>query len=344
MKRLTTALAIATGMSVALGIRARRRRRWYGLSGRGVLVTGGSRGLGLALAREAAAQGARVAICGRDAATLERARARLERAGAEVLAQTADVRDRCAVEDLVSAVERRFGVIDVLINNAGVIEVGPAELMSVPDYEEAMATNFWGTLYATLAVLPGMRARRSGRIVNITSIGGRIAVPHLMPYSASKFAAFGLSQGLRAELAPKGIYVTAVCPGLMRTGSPRNATFVGRHRAEYAWFSIADSLPGLTISAERAARLVLESCKRGDPELCFPTSTRAAVIINAISPVLTAGVLGLAARLLPGPGARPSRRRGAESQSWVSPSILTRLTERAAQEQNQMVSASFPVP
>ena len=343
MKRLKTALAIATGMSVALGIRARRRRRWYGLSGRTVLVTGGSRGLGLALARQAASQRARVAICGRDSGTLERARARLERAGAEVLAQTADVRDRCAVEELVSAVERRFGSIDVLINNAGVIEVGPAELMSVADYEEAMATNFRGTLYATLAVLPAMRARRSGRIVNITSIGGRIAVPHLLPYTASKFAAFGLSQGLRAELAPKGIYVTAVCPGLMRTGSPRNATFVGRPRAEYAWFSIADSLPGLTISAERAARLILEACKRGDPELCFPTSTRAAVIINAVAPALTARMLGLAARLLPGPGARPARRPGAESQSWFSPSILTRLTERAAQEHNQIVSGAIPV-
>jgi NAD(P)-dependent dehydrogenase (short-subunit alcohol dehydrogenase family) len=158
MKRLKTALAIATGMSVALGIRARRRRRWYGLSGRTALVTGGSRGLGLALAREAAAQGARVVSCGRDSGTLERARAALERAGAEVLAKTADVCDRCAVEELVS----------------------------VADYEDAMATNFWGTLYATLAVLPAMRARRSGRIVNITSIGGRIAVPHLLPYTASK--------------------------------------------------------------------------------------------------------------------------------------------------------------
>lgn len=203
-----------------------------------------------------------------------------------------------------------------------------------------MATNFWGALYTTLAVLPGMRARRSGRIVNVTSIGGRVAVPHLLPYTASKFAAFGLSQGLRAELAPEGILVTAVCPGLMRTGSPRNATFVGKHRAEYAWFSIADSLPALTVRADRAASLILEACKRGDPELRFPITTKAAVIVNAVAPVLTAGVLGLAARLLPGPGAGPrGRRPGAESQSILSPSILTRLTDRAARQLNQIGAA-----
>src|SRR6185503_4123757 len=117
------------------------------------------------------------------------------------------------------------------------------------------------------AVLPEMRARREGRIVNITSIGGKISVPHLLPYSASKFALVGLSEGLRAELAKDGIVVTTICPGLMRTGSPRNATFKGQHRAEYAWFSIGDSLPVTAMSADRAARQILTACKRGEAEV-----------------------------------------------------------------------------
>ncbi|HEX6107513.1 MAG TPA: SDR family NAD(P)-dependent oxidoreductase, partial [Gemmatimonadales bacterium] len=227
--------------------------------------------------------------------------------------------------------------IDVLINNAGVIEVGPADTLSVGDYEEAMATNFWGMLYPTLEVLPAMRTRGEGRIVNITSIGGKLGIPHLLPYSASKFAAVGFSQGLRAELAPDGVKVVTVVPGLMRTGSPRHAIFRGKHRAEHAWFSIGDSLPGLSISAESAARRILEGARRGDAEVLFPLVARAAAVVNAVAPDLTAGALALANRLLPdAPDERTGRRRGRDSRSWLSPSWLTRLGDRAARRNNQM--------
>jgi short-subunit dehydrogenase len=227
--------------------------------------------------------------------------------------------------------------VDVLINNAGVIEVGPAETMSVADYEEAMGTNFWGMLYLTLAVLPEMRQRKAGRIVNITSIGGKLGIPHLLPYSASKFAAVGFSQGLRAEVASDGVKVVTVVPGLMRTGSPRNAIFRGQHRSEYAWFSISDALPGLSISAEQAARRIVDACARGDAEVLFPITARVAAVANALAPGLTADLLGAVDRLLPDPGSQPrGRRRGAESQSWLSPSWLTSLGDRAARRYNQI--------
>jgi short-subunit dehydrogenase len=194
-------------------------------------------------------------------------------------------------------------------------------------------------LYPTLAVLPEMRQRRSGRIVNITSIGGKLGIPHLLPYSASKFAAVGFSQGLRAEVAADGIKVVTVCPGLMRTGSPRNAIFRGRHRSEYAWFSISDALPGLSISAENAARRIVAGCRRGDAEVLFPLPARLAAVVNAVAPGLTGDALGLVGRVLPGPGHRPSgRRTGAESQSWISPSWLTRLGDRAARKYNQVAT------
>ncbi len=190
-----------------------QRPRSYALAGRTVLITGGSRGLGLVLARAVARAGARVAICGRDAATLDRARGDLEQRGAQVLALPCDVTIREAVDAMVREVGERLGPIDVLINNAGVISVGPVEAMEVEDFQQAMATNFWGPLYSILAVLPGMRRRGEGRIVNIASIGGKISVPHLVPYSASKFALVGLSEGLRAELAKDGIAVITICPG-----------------------------------------------------------------------------------------------------------------------------------
>jgi NAD(P)-dependent dehydrogenase (short-subunit alcohol dehydrogenase family) len=329
-------LAVWAGM-VWLGARLLRAGGWPSLLGRTVLITGGSRGLGLVLAREAAADGARVAICGRDPDSLSRAGEALRRIGAEILTLECDVTDPVQVRRMVDEVTSRLGPVDMLINNAGVIEVGPAETMAVADYQEAMATNFWGVLYPILEVLPAMRARGDGRIVNITSIGGKLGVPHLVPYSASKFAAMGLSQGLRAELASEGITVTTAVPGLMRTGSPRHAIFRGRHRAEYAWFSIADSLPGLSVSAEDAAARILAAARRGDAEVLFPVTVRAAAIAQAAAPNLTARVLSAVNRLLPGaPARRTGRRRGVESQSRLSPSLLTRLGDRAARQYNQM--------
>jgi short-subunit dehydrogenase len=314
----------------------------YTLQGKVVLITGGSRGLGLAIAREMANHGARLAICGRDSETLERARASLTQLGAEVIAISCDLTDRPSVQSLVQEVHRALGPIDVLVNNAGVIEVGPAETMSLGDYQEAMATNFWGMLYPTLAVLPGMKERKTGRIVNITSIGGKLSIPHLVPYSASKFAAVGFSEGLRAEVAGDGIKVVTVCPGLMRTGSPRNAIFRGRHRSEYAWFSISDSLPGLSISAETAARRIVVACVRGNAEVLFPVTVRIAAVAKALAPGITANVLSFIDRLLPdaGKGSR-ERRKGAKSQSWLSPSWLTRLGDRAAQKYNQIDSVDL---
>jgi NAD(P)-dependent dehydrogenase (short-subunit alcohol dehydrogenase family) len=328
-------LLIAAGGSLWAARKLRSRN--YNLQGRTVLITGGSRGLGLALARQMVDEGARVVICGRDPESLERARASLATLGAEVMAVPADVTDPASVQELIEAVRRRLGPIDVLINNAGIVEVGPAATMSVADYEEAMATNFWGMLYPTLALLPEMRARRSGRIVNITSIGGKLGMPHLLPYSASKFAAVGFSQGLRAEVAADGIKVVTVCPGLMRTGSPRNAIFRGKHRSEYAWFSISDALPGLSISAEKAARRIAAACRRGDAEVLFPIPARVAAVVNAVAPGLTASVLAAVDRLLPGAdGGSRGRHKGAESQSRLSPSWLSRLGDRAAKKYNQI--------
>jgi short-subunit dehydrogenase len=332
--------AALLGAVAAGGWMAARRHgpRRFSLAGRTVLITGGSRGLGFALAREAAARGARVAICARDRDTLERARAQLAATGVEVVAVPCDVTDPADVVALVTDVESRLGPVDVLINNAGIIEVGPADTMTARDFDEALAINFWGMLHPTFAVLDGMRLRREGRIVNITSIGGKLSIPHLLPYSASKFAAVGFSQGLRAELAGEGVKVVTVVPGLMRTGSPRHAIFRGKHRAEYAWFSISDSLPGLSISAEAAARRILDAASRGDAEVLFPVTSRLATAANALAPNLTASVIGGIARLLPSAPNRPTGRKKGEESSTV----LSRITERAARRHNQLAPDAAP--
>jgi short-subunit dehydrogenase len=200
-----------------------------------------------------------------------------------------------------------------------------------------MRVHFWGPLHMIQAVLPGMRRRGGGRIVNISSIGGKISVPHLLPYCASKFALAGLSQGLRSELAGKDILVTTVYPGLMRTGSTRQAFFKGRHCAEHSWFSLAGNLPVLSMNAERAGREIVEACRRGDAEVVLSAPARLAVAVHARWPELTAHLLALTARLLPGAdGIGTDRARGAESASLVSSSAVTALGERAARRHNEM--------
>ena len=310
----------------------------YDLKNKTVLITGGSRGLGLVMAREFAREGARLVLCARDEEELQQAQSDIKNRGADVMAVPCDITDKQSVDDMVAAVNSRFGGVDVLVNNAGVIQVGPIEVMTIEDFDIAMKAHFWGPLYTTMAVLPSMRQKKSGRIVNISSIGGKVSVPHLVPYSASKFALVGLSKGLRAELMKDGIKVTTVCPGLMRTGSPRNADFKGQHQLEYAWFSISDALPLLTVSAENAARQVVQACKRGQSELVISVPAKIAVKFDELFPELSSQMLALVNQFLPDPGGvGTQRKKGRESTSNWSPSWLTTLNEEAAARNNELL-------
>lgn len=334
-----TALA-STSLILA---RAIRRRPPIQFRDRVAVITGGSRGLGLLMARELAAAGARIAILARDPAELDLARRELTAIGGQrVLALPCDVGNEDEVRWAIDATAERFGRLDILINNAGVIQVGPLEHMTVEDFEEAMGVHFWGPLYATMAVLPHLRKRETGRIVNISSIGGRIAVPHLVPYSASKFALVGLSDGLRTELAREGIYVTTVAPGLMRTGSHVNARFKGQREEEFAWFAVSDSLPVTSMAGKRAARRILEACRYGEPALTLTPQAKAAAIFNTVAPNVTARLLELVTRFLPGPAgeAGEEARPGWQNSSRWAPSVLTRLSDEAAVENNELRGAA----
>ena len=287
------------------------------------------------MAREFAREGARVAICARDEAELQRAQTDL---GGEVMTIPCDVTNKQSVALMIDRVNSRFGGVDVLVNNAGVIQVGPIEVMTPADFEEAMNIHFWGPLNTIFAVLPAMRARKSGRIVNISSIGGKVSVPHLVPYSASKFALVGLSKGLRTELMKDGIKVTTVCPGLMRTGSPRNADFKGKHQLEYAWFSISDALPLLTVSAENAARQIVRACKRGEAELVISVPAKVAVLFESLFPEVMSQILAAVNQFLPGAGGVGTQTmKGRNSKSAWSPSWLTTLNEEAAIRNNEVL-------
>jgi NAD(P)-dependent dehydrogenase (short-subunit alcohol dehydrogenase family) len=328
------ALLAGAGMAARALI---RKMREYDLNGKVVFITGGSRGLGLVLAREFAREGARIAICSRDKDELESARQDLVMRGADVFAVPCDVTDRKQIEDTVLAVQMHFGSLDVLVNNAGIIQVGPMETMTHEDFERAMDVHFWAPLHATLAALPEMGRKGSGRIVNIASFGGKSAVPHLLPYSASKFALVGLSQGMRAELMRYGIYVTTVCPSLIRTGSHRHAKFKGQHKKEYTVFSQTGSLPGISMSAESVARSIVAACKRGDAEAMPGWPTKLFAGMEGLFPNFTADMWGTVNRALPGPGGiQTMEAAGADSHTVLSPSWATKSIERAAVRNNEV--------
>lgn len=311
-----------------------------------VLITGGSRGLGLELARLLAKEGANLAICSRDADELDRAEDELVQLGVDVYTEVCDVTNKIQVEHFVENVRQAIGPVDVLINNAGTIIVTPYEHATEDDFRYAMDTHFWAAFYMTNAVLPQMLARVDtpdksrqsiGRIVNIASIGGKVSVPHLMPYSTSKFALVGYSEGLRAELQKKGIYVTTVSPGLMRTGSPRNAIFKGQNEKEYAAFKVSDSIPFLTIGSAEAAREVIEACRYGEAERVITLPAKVGVALQGLAPNLVAETMAIANTMLPDPGGIGEKKAlGKDSESALSESVLTTLTDQAAERNNEL--------
>lgn len=337
-------LFVLGGAIAAAGALRRLLQQPSQLAGQAVFITGGSRGLGLLLAHEFAMQGCRVAICARDGDELERAAAKLRRAGAEVLPFRCDVADRAEIQRAIDRATNELGAIDILVNNAGVIDVGALSVHDEASFQTAMDVMFWGPLYATNAVLPQMRARRSGRIANITSIGGKASVPHLQPYAAAKFAAVGFSEGLRAELAGTGITVTTIVPGLMRTGSFLNAYFRGQWQKEFAWFGLGAALPFISMDARRAARQIVDAVRRGEAERTLGLPAVILARLQGAAPGLTADLLGLARRLLlpeAGPRAK-ARARGWDVQQSMPAErrrllqALTALGQDAARRFNQL--------
>jgi len=325
---------VGAGCGIAAALM--RRRENLDLRGKVVLITGGSRGLGLAMARDFAAEGARLALCAREPAELRAATDHLRNCTSEVLAVPCDVGDADQVENMINAVMQHYGRIDVLVNNAGVMQVGPLHTMTLADFEHAMEVIYWGVVHTTLSALPHILKSGEGRIVNITSIGGKVAVPHLLPYSASKFALVGFSEGLRAELAKDNIRVTTIVPGLMRTGSPPQADFKGRHREEYAWFAVSDALPVVSIGAERAARRVVDACRAGEAEVVLGLPAKLATWFHGLFPGVTSDLLGLVNRALPAPGGIGTQKaKGRDSESSVTESVLTAPSRAAEHEFNQ---------
>lgn len=352
MGKLKTLMKVGVGLGAVAGARgALGSRTEASLAGDVVVITGASSGLGLEMARELAGEGARLVIAARTEEELSRAQDDLRSRGAEVHAVPCDVGQEEESRRLIEEAVAHYGRIDGLICNAGVIQVGHIHSLTSDDFERAMDTMYFGTLYPILAAIPHMRKQKSGRIALVTSIGGKIAVPYLLPYDAAKFAAVGLGEGLRAELARDGILVTTIIPGLMRTGSYLNAEFAGEGKgrnAMYRLFSAMSSLPGLTVDGAEAARVFVHAIRRGDAYIIYPPQYLVAAKIHGIAPAVTTAIMSVVARLLPRTGDIAKITEGESIDNQMERGgpwrMLTKLGRDAASDMQLRPGADEPGP
>jgi NAD(P)-dependent dehydrogenase (short-subunit alcohol dehydrogenase family) len=332
--------ALKVSVAVVAARALLRRSRRIDFAGRTVVISGGSRGLGLELARRFALEGAALVLLARDDAELKEAERTLQTSGVPVLALRCDIREEQDVELSIRRIIEWRGGIDVLVNNAGVIQVGPMDNMERSDFELALDVHLWGPLRLMQQVIPQMRRQGGGRIINIASIGGKVALPHLLPYSLSKFALVGLSDGTRSELAKDGIRVTTVCPGLMRTGSHVNATFKGHYEAEFALFAISNAVPLFSVSSAQAARQIVDASRYGDSFIIITPQARALHLANAIFPNLTADLLNVIARFMPQATTTSAGKTGWASRSRLAPKWATKLADQAIAPNHEDVAAN----
>ena len=222
------------------------------LRGARVWLTGASSGIGAALAEELARAGARVALTARREAALEEIAGRLGAGGA--LVAPADVTDRAGLGRVVERIEKEWGGIDLAVFNAGLYVPVDGVEIKAEDYESTFAVNYFGVLHGIEAVVPGMLLRGGGRVAAVSSLAGELPLPRSAAYGSSKAALTYLMRTLRFDLRPRGIGVTLIQPGFVKTPMVRQNDF---------W------MPGL-MDVEKAARVVAEGLARGRDEISFP--------------------------------------------------------------------------
>ena len=312
----------------------RRRSVQPDLTGKVVLITGGSRGLGFNLARAYGRAGAHVVICARNTEQVQHAAAKLQAEGLSATAHTCDVRDADAVIGLVDQVVGEHGRLDVAIANAGTLVVGPVVHITPEDEHEAMETMYWGMVHLARAAMPHLMQSPDGRFATIGSIGGKIPVPHLLPYTTAKAAAMMYTETLRASWGSRNVKIVTIVPGLMRTGSHAHATIKGRHALEYRWFGLLSVAPFSSANAEGATRRIVAAITRGDAEAIITWQAQLAARLFGVAPSAFMRVTAPLAKLLPSPTGAGGDERGRASNQGLDVPVLERRS-RAARRASQ---------
>lgn len=328
---LTSILSVA-----AAGFYFSSLENHFDYRGKTVFITGGSRGLGLSLAWNLLAKGSAVMLAARDEKELERAKEILlkDYPNGRVFTTVCDVTDAGQLAKSIDEGIDKMDGIDLLINNAGSILVGPFSSMEQEDFEAQMKLHLYAPIAATQLIFAHFKMRGAGRILNICSAGGKVAIPHMIAYDASKFALAGFSQGVNAELRQHNICVTTAYPTVMRTGSPIQAVFKGDHEKEFQWFSTIDNLPLLSMSADEAAKKILVAVADGRSEVVLSLPVKARIFFGAMFPETMQAVMGLVARLLPTTDSI-LRKTGADSNKRFEKSWLSAPVRKTAHKEEE---------
>jgi short-subunit dehydrogenase len=248
---------------------------------RTAVVTGASSGIGCDVARTLGAMGAQVAMLARRKELLDEIKENIESGGGRTLGIGVDVTRATEVREAVDRILESFGKIDVLVNSAGVLIPGNVESMQIGDLERMMAVNVYGTVNAIQAVLPSMRDRSRGNIVNIGSLAGRRGFPTLGGYCATKFALVGLSEALRVELYGSGVTVSMIMPGVIDTPMVR--------KDESKNFGLPENM--LAMPPQWVTAAVISAIVTGMPEIDVPPGAALAEKIAAVFPALTDAII-----------------------------------------------------
>jgi NAD(P)-dependent dehydrogenase (short-subunit alcohol dehydrogenase family) len=272
-----------------------------------VVITGATSGIGRETAREFARAGARVVAAGRREDRLRELVTEIEGTGGAALAVATDVADAAQVDRLIERTIERFGVVDTLVNNAGIGMAARFEEQSIADFRRVMEVNFWGAVHACKAALPHMRAQASGGlIINISSIMGKRGLPYETAYCASKFAMAGFSEALRTEVMAQGIDVSTIFPGAIESE-------IWETTENRTGLDMASVLP--KFPARELARIIVQDARVPQPEIVMALDAQVVEFLNTVAPGIMDFVLGQSVPFLEGfqkgaasgrPGERPA--------------------------------------
>jgi len=277
----------------------KRKKRQFTYQGKVVLVTGGARGLGYIMARQLVEEGAKVIICARDADQLDKAYVLLRNHGEVTYPYVCDITEKENIVQLAYFIKKRFGRLDVLINNTGTITINPIEQLPLNNYKKFIESHLWGPMQLVRVLIPLLSKSREAKIVNIFSVGGKISLAKSQPYDVNEIVHAVFYDNISRVITGKNIKLTAIYPEFKDQDLPVNLKLKGHSEQELAWSKFNESRPLISLYAENVGKQILKTAQIGKKTLTLPFPRELARIVNNINTELNLTLCQLVDHLVP---------------------------------------------